>query len=389
MNPLHGIGGGEWQAAGQHFIQRDAERIQIAAAINRTIHSSRLFGRHVGQCSGENLGRFGRLPIAWQPRCDTEAHQPHFPGCSVHESVGGLDVLVDQTVLVNPAECGRQPNGDTKELSQLNRRAAAEPVHVEGELFRLLVQARDISRETAGAFDPTSGPLIALWRQCRSEGRIPTEGENAQALSVTGMSHVQFDEGEKTIGFDRPGVELNLGAIGKGHAVDRAAAFLVQEGVDEWLFHGGYSSVLVRGDHAGHRGWPVGIRNPLLPHERLATILLKDQSLSTSGSNVQYFRHEGKRYGHILDPRTGWPSEELLSVTVIAPTAAVADALSTAFFVGGVENALCYCDNHPQIGAIFIRPPGRGRTLEVLLCGIPDEVLFFEQSVEAEVYRRA
>jgi len=275
------------------------------------------------------------------------------------------------------------------ELSQLNQRAAAEPVHVEGELFRLLVQARDISRETAGAFDPTSGPLIALWRRCRSEGRIPTEGENAQALSVTGMSHVQFDEREKTIGFDRPGVELNLGAIGKGHAVDRAAAFLVQEGVDEWLFHGGYSSVLVRGDHTGYRGWPVGIRNPLLPHERLATILLKDQSLSTSGSNVQYFRHEGKRYGHILDPRTGWPSEELLSVTVIAPTAAVADALSTAFFVGGVENALCYCDNHPQIGAIFIRPPGRGRTLEVLLCGIPDEVLFFEQSVEAEVYRRA
>jgi len=121
VNPLHGIGGGEWQAAGQHFIQRDAERIQIAAAINRTIHSSRLFGRHVGQCSGENLGRFGRLPIAWQPRCDTEAHQPHFPGCSVHESVGGLDVLVDETALVQPTQCGRQSNGEPQELSQLHR----------------------------------------------------------------------------------------------------------------------------------------------------------------------------------------------------------------------------------------------------------------------------
>jgi thiamine biosynthesis lipoprotein len=290
---------------------------------------------------------------------------------------------------IHPLEAQMTVYRAESELSQLNRRAAAEPVQVEAELFRLLIQARDISRETAGAFDPTSGPLIALWRRCRSEGRIPHEGEIAHALSVTGMSHVQFDEGEMTIGFDRRGVELNLGAIGKGHAVDRAAAFLVQEGVDEWLFHGGYSSVLVRGDHAGHRGWPVGIRNPLLPHERLATILLRDQSLSTSGSNVQYFRYEGKRYGHILDPRTGWPCDELLSVTVIAPTAAVADALSTAFFVGGVENALRYCDNHPQIGAIFIRPPGRGRTLEVLLCGIPDEVLFFEQSVEAEVYRRA
>jgi thiamine biosynthesis lipoprotein len=275
------------------------------------------------------------------------------------------------------------------ELSQLNRRAAAEPVHVEAELFRLLLEARDISRETAGAFDPTSGPLIALWRTCRAEGRIPSAEEISGALDVTGMIHVIFDEIAQTVRFDHPGVELNLGAIGKGHAVDRAAAFLVQEGVDEWLFHGGFSSVLVRGDHCGYGGWPVGIRNPLLPHERLATILLKDQSLSTSGSNVQYFRHAGKRYGHIVDPRTGWPVEELLSVTVTAPTAALADALSTAFFVGGVENSLRYCDNHPQIGAIFVRPPQRGRTLEVLLCGIPDEVLFFEQSVEAEVYRRA
>lgn len=275
------------------------------------------------------------------------------------------------------------------ELSQLNRRAAAESIHVEVELFRLLLEARDISRETGGAFDPTSGPLIALWRLCRAGGRVPTAEEISAALAVTGMSHVVFDEGQESIRFDRPGVELNLGAIGKGHAVDRAAAFLVQEGVDEWLFHGGYSSVLVRGDHNSYGGWPVGIRNPLLPHERLATILLKDQSLSTSGSNVQFFRHAGKRYGHIVDPRTGWPAEELLSVTVTAPTAALADALSTAFFVGGVENSLSYCDNHPQVGAIFVRPPQRGRTLEVLLCGIPEEVLFFEQSVEAEVYRRA
>lgn len=275
------------------------------------------------------------------------------------------------------------------ELSQLNRQAAAADVLVEPALFQLLLLAAKISRETAGAFDPTSGPLIALWRACRGEGRIPNADEIARALAVTGMRHVHFDEAQRTVGFDRPGVELNLGAIGKGHAVDRAAAFLLDEGLDEWLFHGGYSSVLVRGDHCGYGGWPVGIRNPLLPHERLATIVLKDQSLSTSGSNVQYFRHEGKRYGHIIDPRTGWPADRLLSVTVLAPTAAEADALSTAFFVGGVENSLGYCDNHPQVGALFVRPPARGRTLEVLLCGIPEEVLFFEGNVEAEVYRRA
>ncbi len=275
------------------------------------------------------------------------------------------------------------------ELSQLNRRAAAEPVAVEQTLFDLLLQARDISEETGGAFDPTSGPLISLWRQCRGEGRIPTPAEIADMLAIVGMHHVHFDPDQRTITFDRPGVELNLGAIGKGHAVDRAAAFLLQEGLDAWLIHGGYSSVLVRGPHAGRDGWPVGLRNPLLPHERLGTLMLCDQALSTSGSNVQYFRHAGQRYGHILDPRTGWPPSHLLSVSVVAPTAAAADALSTAFFVAGVENSLRYCDNHPEIGAIFVRPPERRRTLSLVVHGIPETSLFFETDVQVEAPTRA
>jgi FAD:protein FMN transferase len=291
--------------------------------------------------------------------------------------------------LVHPLEAQLTVYRPESEMSRLNARAAGEAVEVETRLFELLLLARDISAETAGAFDPTSGPLIALWRSCRSEGRIPTEEEIAAALVRTGMRHVQFDADRRTVRFDLPGVELNLGAIGKGHAVDRAAASLVEEGLENWLLHGGFSSVLARGDHFGHGGWPVGIRNPLLPQERLGTILLKNRSLSTSGSNVQYFRHGGKRYGHILDPRTGWPAEQLLSVTVLAPTAAAGDALSTAFFVGGVENSLRYCDNHPEIGAIFVRPPGRSRRLDVLLRGIPEWAFFFETDVNAEFDRRA
>jgi thiamine biosynthesis lipoprotein len=275
------------------------------------------------------------------------------------------------------------------ELSHVNQRAAFEPVVVERALFDLLCQARDLSVETSGAFDPTSGPLIALWRRCRAEGRIPTDEEIAAGLAIVGMPHVGFLDDQHAIRFDRPGVELNLGAIGKGHAVDRAAAFLVAEGLDSWLFHGGYSSVLVRGPHAGRDGWPVGLRNPLIPHERHGTILLSNQALSTSGSNVQYFRHAGQRYGHILDPRTGWPTSHLLSVTVVAPSAAVADALSTAFFAAGVENSLRYCDNHPEIGAIFVRPPERGRTLNLVVHRIADGSLFFETDVQVEVPTRA
>jgi len=263
------------------------------------------------------------------------------------------------------------------ELSSINRRAAGEPVEVESRLFDLLDEARRVCEATDGAFDPTSGPLIALWSDCRQQARIPTDAEIAGALQRTGIEGLLFDADKRTVQYKRPGVELNLGGIGKGYALDRAGSLLNDRGYSDWLVHGGHSSLLASGDHQGRGGWPVGIRNPLFPNTRLATILLRDQALSSSGSGVQSFRHDGRRYGHILDPRSGWPVENMLSVTVVAPTAAQADALSTAFFVLGVEKARAYCDNSAGVGALLIPPPRRGRTLEPINCGLPDEVLFY------------
>jgi len=134
--------------------------------------------------------------------------------------------------------------------------------------------------------------------------------------------------------------------------------------------------MIARGDHYGQGGWPVGIRNPLFTDRRFATLLLRDGSMSTSGSNIQYFRHAGRRYGHILDPRTGWPAEQVLSVTVLAPNAAEADSLSTAFYVMGLENTLQWCDNHPEIGVLIVPKPVGCRRLEPVVRNIPDDVLF-------------
>lgn len=288
------------------------------------------------------------------------------------------------------------------ELSQLNREAASNPVPVEQRLFELLCLARDIAVETDGCFDPTSGQLIALWRQCRKEVRLPTESEIADRLALVGMRHVLFNpspigagDGNSTtrnnlprtmmalrlneaeISFNQAGVELNLGSIGKGYALDRAAEILIEHELTEWLIQGGHSSVVARGGHNGLPGWPVGLRNPLLPQRRLGTILLRDQALATSGTAVQHFRFEGKRYGHIIDPRTGWPVDTMLSVTVLAPTAAEADALSTAFFVGGVELAERYCHNHRSVSALLIPPPTGGQRLEPVNLGIPPEQIFW------------
>lgn len=186
-----------------------------------------------------------------------------------------------------------------------------------------------------------------------------------------------FDPDSNQVTFEREGLEFNLGAIGKGYAVDRAGDVLAAQGTQNWLIHGGRSSIRAQGSHAGHSGWPVGLQNPLLPDKPFATILLENAALATSGTAVQWFRHEGKRYGHILDPRSGWPVETLLSVSVIAPDSAMADALSTAFFVLGVEKSLACCDNlEASVGAIFFPLPKQGQTLEPILHNIPADNWF-------------
>ncbi len=252
---------------------------------------------------------------------------------------------------------------DSSDISQLNHSAADGPVRVDAELFRLLRRGQDIGAKTDGAFDPATGSLIRLWRDCRRDGRLPREDELHAVLHTSGLRYVRFDNENETIAFDQPGVAFNLGAIGKGYAVDQAGHWLTDRGVTDWLVHGGKSSVLAHGTHAGHDGWPIGLRNPLLPDRPYLTLLLKDAAISTSGTAVQWFRVGEKRYGHILDPRTGWPVDTMLSVSVVAPDAALADALSTAFFVLGVEKALAACDNFMNTGAILFPYPTDGRTL--------------------------
>lgn len=263
------------------------------------------------------------------------------------------------------------------ELLEINRSAAEHPVLVEERLFGLMRQTLEIADRTSGAYDPTSQPLVRLWRRCRDELRTPTDDEISAALGLIGTAHVVLNDADESIQFKRPGVEVNLNGIGKGYALDRAAESLLGEGINEWLLHGGRSSVLARGDHSGLGGWPVGIGNPLFRETRLATLLLQDQAMGTSGAATQFFRVAGQRFGHILDPRTGWPVDDMLSVTVIAPSAALADALSTAFFVLGVEKAAECVHTWDGVGAILIPEPERGRHLRPVVIDIPDEQIFW------------
>ena len=302
--------------------------------------------------------------------CDFTVMLNPAPGEQVARASEALD-------LVHELEAQMTVYREESELSQINRTANREAVTVEPQLFELLLQTRELFRNTEEAFDPTSGPLIALWRSCKLAGQIPSNPEINRAVQQCGIDHIEFDEAAKTVRYTKPDIELNLGGIGKGYALDRTGQFLRNCGIENWLLHGGHSSILASGENTRKRGWPVGLRNPLFPKKRLGTMLLKNQALSTSGSGVQYYRHGGKKYGHILDPRTGWPIEDVLSVTVITKNAALADALSTAFFVMGVEKTREFCHNNPDVLVLlFTLPRQQSRKIELHNFGVPEDVLF-------------
>ena len=259
------------------------------------------------------------------------------------------------------------------EISQINARAFDDPVPVEPRLFALLETALELSRQTRGAFDITAGPLSAAWGFSRRAGAMPSEAEIASALQRVGSRYLSLDPAEGTIRFERPALQINLGAIGKGYALDRAAELLAAEGVADFLLHGGHSSVLARGAHGGlprDAGWMIGVRDPLRPERRLGRLLARDQALATSGSGTQFFVHQGRRFGHILDPRSGWPAQGVLSSTVVAPTAAEADALSTAFYVLGPEAAAEICAMRNAVGCVLACPAARAGELQIHVHGL-------------------
>ena len=244
------------------------------------------------------------------------------------------------------------------EVSRLNRQAARGPVRVEARLYELLQLAGRLHAQTQGCFDAAIGSLLRAWGFFKPPRRVPAAEELA-ALRW-GWEHVVLGEA-LTVSYTTPGVEINLGSIGKGCALDRLVERLRRRWkISTALLHGGSSSLYAIGDPQGTgRGWAVDIRHPWQRQRVLHRVYLRDRALGTSAATFQHLIHEGKRLGHVLDPRTGWPASGLESVSVLAPSAALADALSTAFFVGGLELAQSYIAAHPEIAAVLL-PTGSG-----------------------------
>lgn len=243
----------------------------------------------------------------------------------------------------------------SSEIARVNALAAREPVRASPEVFALLEQAQRLSAETGGAFDITMAPLLRCWGLLgRNEGQIPTAEELAAARAVCGMSLVELNRAAFTVRFARAGVKLDLGAMGKGYAVDKAVEILRDAGVNSALIHGGTSTIYAIGASPGQNAWKVAVDVPdiaiaarqnaasqnseggALPGRR-QEIALCDESLSVSAVTGKCFVANGRVLGHVIDPRTGEPAARAMLAAVVLPSATETDALSTALLVAGPE----------------------------------------------------
>lgn len=262
---------------------------------------------------------------------------------------------------------------ESSEVVTVNRRASSEDVPVTPALFDLLTRCATLHGETRGVFDVTCTALSRCWGFLQLEGRLPSPAAIEAARALVGMTHVRLDAEARTVRFTRPGIELNFGAINKGYALDRMGAVLRAHGASRALLSAGLSSVLAMGGRG--RGYPIDLR-PRPASRRIGRLWLRNAAVGTSGVGEEFVEFDGRRYGHIIDPRNGRPAEGVLGVSAVTRDAATADALSTAFLVGGPALAREYCAAHDETLAILVLDhPGEpaevigrcsGATLELL-----------------------
>lgn len=247
------------------------------------------------------------------------------------------------------------------ELAKVNQAAGTKPVKISPKLMAILEKVSEMYPDLSGAFDPTVGPLVDLWGfNPQGEPHLPDPNEISRTLPLVGFRRVMLDVNQRTVLLPDKGMKLDLGGIAKGYAIDRAYLSLQKAGIRSALINGGSSSIRVLGKRTDHKPWRLGIGDPRQAGELLGTLgLPKDRALGTSADNQNFFIKNGKRYTHLIDPRTGYPARDKILVTATAPTAIEADLLSTAFFVLPVAKIKTFLSANPEYGAIIYDASGK------------------------------
>lgn len=250
---------------------------------------------------------------------------------------------------------------DDSVLAEVNRNAGVRPVSVPGEFLRLVRTSVRYSELTDGAFDITIGSLFELWRRETASGRLPEESRIRDALGCTGFRKIKIDETKSQVFLEGDCVRLDFGAIGKGYAVDEMVKIAKQNGITRGLVNFG-GNIYGMDPPAGKKFWDVGVRKPGSGSEIISKIDLVNKGVATSGDYERYFEHGGKRYSHIIDPRTGWPAEDVTSVVAVSRSATEADVFSTAVSVLGPRSARMFAQRDKSLGFLVVGKSGKKKS---------------------------
>lgn len=221
------------------------------------------------------------------------------------------------------------------EWTKVNRLAGQQAVAVSSELFDLLQNCLQYSRLTEGAFDITVGPLMRSWGFFRGSGRFPHRAEIRTAMAAVGYQNIELNPAERKVRFRHPETEMDPGGVGKGYAVDRMVEILRAAGISSAFITAAGSSMYGLGAPPDEKGWKVQITHPADRERHVEQVYLRDQSMATSGSAEKYFTAGGKIYSHIMDPRTGYPAQGTLSVSLIGPRAIDTEVWAKPLYILG------------------------------------------------------
>ncbi len=244
------------------------------------------------------------------------------------------------------------------QISKVNRQAGIVPVKVDAEVFELTKRAIHFSEITNGAFDISFAAMDRIWKFDGSMKQMPSPEEIKQSAAKVGYRKIILDSVNQTIFLKETGMKIGFGALGEGYAADRCKAMMLAKGIKAGIVNGS-GDMNTWGKQPNGQDWKIGITNPFKKNELFAVIPLKSGAVTTSGSYQKFVEFNGKRYSHIINPKTGYPATGLCSVTVLGPSAETANGLSTSIMVLGKVDGLALLQHYPQYQCIMITDNGQ------------------------------
>lgn len=266
-----------------------------------------------------------------------------------------IDLAISEISRIEKEISSWDPESET---SKIIANAGIQPVKVNRESFDLITRAVKISELTEGAFDITYASMDRIWKFDGSMNHLPTDDEIAQSIRKVGYKNIVLDPEHQTVFLKNKGMRIGFGAIGKGYAADKAKQLLISEGVNGGIINAS-GDLTTWGTQPDGSPWMVGITNPLNKNKVFSWFPLDNNAVVTSGNYEKFVEFNGKKYTHIIDPRTGWPVSGLTSVTIFAPKAELADALATSVFVMGRETGIDFINQLPGMECVIVDDNGK------------------------------